>query len=364
MLQEIYEQPRALRETIDRSVEAGGIFSSSLGAIGPAVRGCEKLIIAASGSSRNAGLAGEIMIEDLSGLAVDVEYASEYAYRSTSTPPGTVVMVISQSGESADAIAALRDARRLGAATLGVTNVPESTLAREAGAALLTRATPELAVPATKSFTTQLAALFLFALRLAGERGRMDSGAIAGQLSRLGAIPGHLEKALDSWSAASSEAARRFAGSQTFLCIGRGVHFAIAREGALKLKELSYSHAEGYPAGELLHGPNALVGETSVVVALAARDSDDADSVNRCERTLAVLEYVKAHCGRAIVIASEGDSRAQALGDCALLVPAAPELLLPLVEVVPLQLFAYHFAVLHGCDVDHPRNLVKAVVTT
>jgi len=363
MLAEIYEQPRALRETIERSVEQGRIFSTALGAIEADLQNCQKLIIAASGSSRHAGLAGEIQIEELSGLPVDVEYASEYAYRSSGTSPGTLVMVISQSGESADAIAALREARRRGAATLGVTNAPDSTIAREASATLLTRATPELAVPATKSFTTQLAVLFLFALRMAGEWDRMDSGAAAAHLGRLGAIPGHLEDLLDAWSAEALAAARRFAGSKTFLCIGRGVHYAIAREGALKLKEISYSHAEGYPAGELLHGPNALLGEKSVVVALATRDAADADSVNRYERTLAVLEYVKAHQGHALVIASEQDKRARALGDCTLFVPGAPELLLPLLEVVPLQLFAYHFGVLHGCDVDHPRNLVKAVTT-
>jgi glucosamine--fructose-6-phosphate aminotransferase (isomerizing) len=292
-----------------------------------------------------------------------VEYASEYAYRSSGTSRGTLVLVISQSGESADAIAALREARKRGAATLGLTNAPESTIAREANAVLLTRATPELAVPATKSFTTQLAVLYLFALRMAGERGRMDSSAVAEKLCRLRGLPRLLEDRLDSWSAESLEAAERFADSQTFLCVGRGVHYAIAREGALKLKEITYSHAEGYPAGELLHGPNALVGEKSVVVALATRDEGDGESVNRHEKTVAVMEYVKAHQGHALVIATEGDQRAQALGDCCLSVPATAELLLPLLEVVPLQLFAYHFGVLHGCDVDHPRNLVKAVRT-
>lgn len=363
MLEEIYEQPRALRETIERSVERGKIFSAALSGVEPALRSCEKLIIAASGSSRNAGLAGEIQIESLSGLAVDVEYASEYAYRSAGTTAGTLVMVVSQSGESTDAIAALREARRLGAVTLGITNMPESTIAREASAALLTRATPELAVPATKSFTTELAVLFLFGLRMARERERMDAREVAGQLDGLRALPGQLEDALERWSAGALEAARRYADSQTFLCIGRGVHYAIAREGALKLKEISYSHAEGYPAGELLHGPNALVGEKSVVLALATREERDAESVNRYERTLAVLDYVKAHHGHALVIASQGDQRASAVGDSTLFVPATTELLLPLLEVVPLQLFAYHFAALHGCDVDHPRNLVKAVIT-
>jgi len=363
MLAEIYEQPGAWRATIERSVEGGQIFARELASLGQGVRAFEKLVIAASGSSRNAGLAGELQIEDLSGLPVDVEYASEYAYRSPGSSAGTLVMVISQSGASADAVAALREARKRGAATLGLTNAPDSVIAREADAKLLTRATAELAVPATKSFTTQLAVLFLFALRMACERGRMDAGAAAGQIERLRALPGQLEQRLDAWSAESLAAARRFAGCKVFQCIGRGVHYAIAREGALKLKEITYSHAEGYPAGELLHGPNALVGESSVVVALATRDQADPGSVVRYEKTLAVLEYVKARHGRTLIISCEGDRRAAALGDATLFVPDAPELLLPLLEVVPLQLFAYHFGVLHGCDVDHPKNLVKAVTT-
>jgi len=275
-----------------------------------------------------------------------------------------MVMVISQSGETGDAVAALREAKKRGAVTLGVTNVAGSTIAREAAACLLTRATPELAVPATKSFTTQLSVLHLLALRLAAAQRRMDPARIRTALEALGSVPETLEASLGAWDSAALEAARKFHLSSAFLFIGRGVHYAIAREGALKLKEISYANAEGYPAGELLHGPNALVSETSVVVALATCDRRDEGSVGRYQKTLAVLEYVKGHGGKAIVIATEGDGEVAALSDCVIGVPAAPELLLPILEVVPLQLFAYHAAVLKGADVDHPRNLVKAVLTS
>jgi len=364
LLGEIYEQPQALRHTIDRGSEGQQLLSAELQPVTEALGGCRRVIIAASGSSRHAGLAGEIMIEDLSGVAVDVEYASEYSCRSSHTGSDTLVMVISQSGETGDAVTALREATRRGAITIGVTNVPNSTIAREAAACLLTRATPELAVPATKSFTTQLSLLHLLALRLAAVKERMDSVAIRSGLKALGAVPATLEASLARWDSAALEAAREFHQNSAFLFIGRGVHYAIAREGALKLKELSYAHAEGYPAGELLHGPNALVSESSVVVALATCDHADAGSVARYRKTRAVLEYVKRHGGKAIAITTEGDSEVAALTDRSFGVAAAPELLLPILEVVPLQLFAYHTAVLKGFDVDHPRNLVKAVLTS
>jgi len=364
LLGEIYEQPRALWHTIDRGSEREQLLSAELQPVAEALRGCRRVIIAASGSSRHAGLAGEIMIEDLSGVAVDVEYASEYSCRSGHTGADTLVMVISQSGETGDAVAALREATRRGAITIGVTNVPDSTIAREATACLLTRATPEVAVPATKSFTTQLSLLHLLALRLATAKERMDSVAVRSGLKALGAVPETLEASLGGWDSVALEAAREFHQDSAFLFIGRGVHYAIAREGALKLKELSYAHAEGYPAGELLHGPNALVSESSVVVALATCDREDAGSVARYQKTRGVLEYVKRHGGKVIAITTQGDSEVAALSDCAIGVAAAPELLLPILEVVPLQLFAYHTAALKGFDVDHPRNLVKAVLTS
>jgi glutamine---fructose-6-phosphate transaminase (isomerizing) len=363
MLKEIYEQPEAIEQTIQRHVSGGVIFPSELDPVASALPAFQKLIIAASGSSRHAGLAGEIMIEDLSGVAVDVEYSSEYCYRSTHTTSDPIVMLITQSGETADTIAAQREAHARGAKTVAISNVADSTIAREATASLLTQATPELSVPATKSFTAQLTVLYLFALFLAGKRGRMSAEAIRSHLQRLREIPEEMQKSLAAWDSQAAECARRFQHARAFLYLGRGVHYAIAREGALKLKEISYIHAEGYPAGELRHGPNALVNENLPVVVVATCDPSDAGSVIRYRKTLTVLENIKSGGGKVVAIVTEADRENTALSDFTISVPSAPELLLPLLEVVPLQIFAYHVAVLNGCDVDHPRNLVKSVVT-
>jgi glutamine---fructose-6-phosphate transaminase (isomerizing) len=363
MLQEIYEQPQAIRETIKHNVDREIIFPAVLDAIEDALAAFKKIIITASGSSRHAGLAGEIMMEDLAGVAVDVEYASEYCCRSTHAGTDPIVLVITQSGETADTIAAQREALNRGATTIAISNVADSTIAREASAKLITYAAPERAIPATKSFTAQLAILFLFSLFLARKRRHMTSETARAHLNRLAEIPADIEKCLPAWDAQAADVARLFRHARAFLFIGRGVHYAIAREGALKLKEISYVQAEGMPAGELLHGPNALVGEKLPVVVIATRDSTDSDSLLRYQKTLSVLEYVKGRGGKAIVIATEGDRDVPPLSDRVIYIPAASELLLPLLEVVPLQLFAYHFGVLNGCDVDHPRNLVKAVVT-
>lgn len=363
MLREIYEQPHTVRETIERNVDGEAIFPEALNAVESALAAFKKIIIAASGSSRHAGLAGEIMMEDLAGVAVDVEYASEYCCRSTHAGTDPIVLVITQSGETADTIAAQREALKRGAMTIAISNVADSTIAREASAKLVTYAAPERAIPATKSFTAQLTILYLFSLFIARKRGRIASEALRAHLDRFAEIPAELEKCLPAWDAQAAESALLFAHAKAFLFIGRGVHYAIAREGALKLKEISYSQAEGMPAGELLHGPNALVSEKLPVVVIATRDSADSDSLLRYQKSLTVLEYVKGRDGKAIVIATEGDRDVLPFSDRVVYVPAASELLLPILEVVPLQLFAYHFGVLNGCDVDHPRNLVKAVVT-
>jgi glucosamine--fructose-6-phosphate aminotransferase (isomerizing) len=361
MLKEIYEQPQAIQETIQRHADGPFIFASQLISIESALLTFKKIIIAASGSSRHAGLVGEIMIEDLSGVAVDVEYASEYCYRSTHAGADPIVLVITQSGETADTIAAQREALTRGAKTVAITNVADSTIAREASASLPTYATPEVAIPATKSFTAQLTVLYLLALFLARKRGRMTSEVVRTHLERLLELPGALQRSLALWDSQARECARRYRQAQGFLYLGRGVHYAIAREGALKLKEVSYAHAEGYPTGELKHGPNALVSEQGLVVILATCDHSDPDSVLRYRKTLGILEDVKGHGGNIFVVATEGDSEVRSFADHAIFVPPAPELLLPILEAVPLQLFAYHSAVLNGCDVDCPRNLVKAV---
>jgi glutamine---fructose-6-phosphate transaminase (isomerizing) len=363
MLREIYEQPRAIRETIGRNVEGNVIFPAALRPLEGALLAFKKIIVAASGSSRNAGLAGEIMMEDLSAVAVDVEYASEYCYRSTHAGTDPIVIVITQSGETADTIAAQREALSRGAQTIAVANVAGSTIAREATATLHTFAGLEKAIPATKSFTAQLIILYLFSLFLARRRGHMTSEVIRTYLTQLSRLPDCLERSLPGWDSAAADCAQLFQRTRAFLFLGRGVHYAIAREGALKLKEISYVQAEGLPAGELLHGPNATVDAKLAILALATRDSSDPDSILRYEKTCAVLEYVKSRGGKVIAVATEGDTRIASLADRVLFVPAAPELLLPILEVVPLQLFAYHFAVLNGCDVDNPRNLVKSVIS-
>jgi glucosamine--fructose-6-phosphate aminotransferase (isomerizing) len=363
MRREIYEQPAAIAKTVEKHLENDIIFPGELHAIESALLTFEKLIIAASGSSRHAGLAGEIMIEDLSGVAVDVEYASEYCYRSTHAAVDPIVMVITQSGETADTIAAQREALTRGVKTIAISNVPDTTIVREAGAALISGAGPELSIPATKSFTTQLTILYLMALFLARKRGRMTSEVTRSYLQRLMRLPDAIEHQLATWDTLAQEFGAAHFKSEKFLYLGRGVHYAIAREGALKLKEISYAHAEGYPAGELKHGPNALVDEKLPVVVLATCDQRDPDSLLRYRRTLDVMKEVRSRRGPLVTVATEGDKEVAAIADHVFYVPAAPELLLPIVEVIPLQLFAYHVAVNKGYDVDHPRNLVKAVVT-
>jgi glucosamine--fructose-6-phosphate aminotransferase (isomerizing) len=363
MLREIYEQPHTIRETIRRNVEGDTLFPNMLHPIENALLAFKKIIIAASGSSRHAGLVGEIMMEDLAGVAVDVEYSSEYCYRSTHAGTDPIVVVITQSGETADTIAAQREASNRGAKTVGISNVADSTIVREASAALHTHAGLEKAVPATKSFTAQLTVLYLFALFLARKRGRMTSEVTRVHLNRLAEIPVIIEKSLKAWDAQALTIAKVHQHAKAFLFLGRGAHYPIAREGALKLKESSYVHAEGIPTGELRHGPLALVDEQLPVVVLATHDPGDPDSLLRYKKTLAVLEYVNARGGQPIVLASEGDREVGALAEHVITVPAAVELLQPLLETVPLQLFSYHFAVLNGVNVDSPRNLSKAVLT-
>ncbi len=363
MRREIYEQPSAIAKTIEKHLDNDIIFPGELEPIAGALLTFEKLIIAASGSSRHAGLAGEIMIEDLSGVAVDVEYASEYCYRSTHAAVEPIVMVITQSGETADTLSAQREALTRGVKTIAISNVPNTTIVREASAALISGAGPEVSIPATKSFTTQLTILHLMALFLARKRGRMTSEVTRSYLQRLMRLPAAIEEKLATWDGLAEEFGGVHFQAEKFLYLGRGVHYAIAREGALKLKEISYAHAEGYPAGELKHGPNALVDDKLPVVVIATCDHRDPDSVLRYRRTLEVIKEVRSRKGPLVTVATEGDNEVSAIAEHVFYVPPAPELLLPIVEVIPLQLFAYHIAVNKGYDVDHPRNLVKAVVT-
>jgi glutamine---fructose-6-phosphate transaminase (isomerizing) len=362
MLREIYEQPEALAATIERYAPDGSMRAESFPNIAEISRGRQRLVIAASGSSRHAGLAGEIMLEDYAGLAVDVEYASEYCYRSTHTLHDPGVLVISQSGETADTLAALREARGRGLATIAITNNADSTMAREADSSLPTVAGKEKAIPATKSFTTQLTVLYLLTLYLSRLSGRMTGQAVAEHLQRLKALPEQLEASLPRWEEQISGIADDLHRAKGFLYLGRAIHYAIAREGALKLKESAYMQAEGYPAGELKHGPNALVSPEAPLVVLATRDAEDPDSVLRYQKTLQLMRDMKTQGATIFSVTTEGDAEAAALSRYSVAVPAADEFLLPLLEVVPLQLFAYFTAIRNGVNVDAPRNLVKAVV--
>jgi glucosamine--fructose-6-phosphate aminotransferase (isomerizing) len=302
------------------------------------------------------------MLEDLAGLTVDVEYASEYCYRSTHTLQDPGVIVISQSGETADTLAALREGKSRGLPTVAITNNVGSTMASEANASLPTVAGREKAIPATKSFTTQLAVLYLLTLSMARLRGRMTAHSVAGLIEQLERLPELLASSLESWEQQMRAVAEHTRQARGFLYLGRGIHYAIAREGALKLKESAYIQAEGYPAGELKHGPNALVSKDAPLVMIATQDRDDPDSVLRYEKTLQLMKDMKEQGAEIIAVASEGDTEVPKLAHFTTFVPNAGEYLLAILEVVPLQLLAYFTAVLRGIDVDRPRNLVKAVV--
>ncbi len=365
MLREIYEQPDALVRTLDLYLAGDGLKPEVAARLADWPGPTGEILIAASGSSRHSGLYGEILLEDLCGLAVDVEYASEYSCRGG---PGYIdlrhpsVLVLSQSGETSDTLAALQEARRQKHRTLAITNVAASTMATGADLSMPLGAGPEKAIPATKSFTCQLAVLYLLALYEGARLGRMDASAIAAHTRELRALPALLGAELDAWRDQAASLARRYSSAATFLYLGRGIHYAIAREGALKLKESSYVHAEGYPVGELKHGPNALVSERVPLVVLATVDRELEASVMRYEKTIHLLREMKAQGARVIGVANQDDEEVAALvADC-IPIPAASEYLLPLLEVVPLQLFAYFMALEHGVDVDRPRNLSKAVV--
>jgi glucosamine--fructose-6-phosphate aminotransferase (isomerizing) len=367
MLREIYEQPEALRRTLALYLICNGLKPE----VARLLEGWSipegEVLIAASGSSRHSGLAAEILLEDLCGLAVDVEYASEYSCRGGNGKLGQrlpSVLVLSQSGETSDTLAALREAEHRGQKTLAITNVTDSSMAHEALVSMPLAAGVERAIPATKSFTCQLAVLYLLALYEGARLGRLDGAALARHIAALRAQSGSIEAQLDGWREQMAVLASKYQSASTFLYLGRGIHYAIAREGALKLKEASYVHAEGYPAGELKHGPNALVSDSVPLVVLATVDRELEASVLRYERTLQLLREMQTQGARVIAIGNAGDLEVEKLVSDFVPVHPAPEYLLPISEVVPLQLFAYFMALEHGVNVDRPRNLSKAVVET
>lgn len=365
MLREIYEQPQAIRRTLDLYLEGDGLKPEVAAMLAGWSIPAGEILIAASGSSRHSGLAAEILLEDLCGLAVDVEYASEYSCRGRHDKEDArhpSVLVLSQSGETSDTLAALREARLRGQKTLAITNAAGSSMEREADVSMPLAAGVERAIPATKSFTCQLAALYVLALYEGARLGRMNAAALAQYISELRALPDSIAAQLDGWREQMGALARTYKSAATFLYLGRGIHYAIAREGALKLKEASYVHAEGYPSGELKHGPNALVSDRVPLVVMATVDRSLDGSVLRYEKTLQLLRDMKEQGAKVIAIANAGDEEVGGLASETVPVQPATEYLLPISEVIPLQLFAYSMALERGVDVDRPRNLSKAVV--
>jgi glucosamine--fructose-6-phosphate aminotransferase (isomerizing) len=414
MLKEINEQPRAIRDTtLGRvSLATGQVFLPDMEITEADLCNATQITIAACGTSWHAGLAGKFMIERLARLRTEVDYASEYRYRAPLADPRAIGLLITQSGETADTIAAQREMLSHGSKTLAICNVVGAAISREAQGTITTNAGPEIGVASTKAFTAQLTALFLLALRLGQVRGTISDAESLHLVNELSKIPHKLANMLalppsdgigTSEGAAAPtassvilsggraaagvegpavvpwvgsdrrirerlslddhccEIAKLFSTARDFLYLGRGIHYPIALEGALKLKEISYIHAEGYPAGEMKHGPNALIDETLPVVCIATKDPTDPTSVLKYEKTLSNIQEVAARSGRVIAIAIEGDNEIAQLVEHTIYIPQAPELLLPILEVVPLQLLAYHIAVRRGCDVDQPRNLAKSV---
>lgn len=362
MLKEIFDQPQSLRATIAPrvSLEEGIVKLDEVRISADELRALRRINIVASGTSRHAGMAGQYMIQDLINLPVDVDYASEFEYRNPLIGPGELTIVITQSGETADTTAAQREAKVKGSRTIAISNVLDSTIAREADGLLYTNAGPEISIASTKAFTAQMAVLYLFALYLGQVRGKFSKEQRRLYIKELLELPDKVGTVLKSASECE-RLAEKFYNVEDFLFLGRAVHYPIAMDGALKLKEVSYIHAEGYPTGETKHGPNALIDEKLPVVIIATCDRNDPGSVLRYEKNVANIRGFKQQSARVIAIASEGDDELPKLADHTIFVPHATELLLPILEIVPLQLFAYYMTVRKGLDVDRPRNLVKSV---
>jgi glucosamine--fructose-6-phosphate aminotransferase (isomerizing) len=362
MQKEIFEQPRAVRDTLlgRVSLDTGRVFLEEIGIAESDLRRLSSVRIVGCGTSWHAGLAGKFMIENVARIPVEVDYGSEFRYRDPILDDSSLVVLISQSGETADTLAAEREAEQKGAKTLAICNVTGSMLTRVAAGTLYTHAGPEIGVASTKAFTAQLTALMLLALYLAEVRGTLASEESKARIQELVRLPQKMETVLQR-DEEFDELARQLFRFSNFLYLGRGVHYPIALEGALKLKEISYIHAEGYPAGEMKHGPNALIDESLPVVVLATRDPMVPAAMTRYEKSLSNLKEVKARDGIVISVVTEGDREARESSDHTIEIPAISDLLAPVLEILPLQLLAYHIAVRRGCDVDQPRNLAKSV---
>lgn len=362
LIREIFEQPEALRRTITHrvSLAEATVRLEEIRISPEELRALRRIHIVASGTSRHAGMAGEFMMQELANVPVDVDYASEFEYRNPMIGPGELSIFITQSGETADTTASQREARQKGSRTIAISNVAGSTIAREADGFIYTDAGPEISIASTKAFTAQMACLFLFALYL-GEIKQTVSKALAWRyISELLGLPDKLETILAAADKVE-QLAEIYYRVDDFMFLGRAIHYPIAMDGALKLKEVSLIHAEGYPTGEAKHGPNALIDYRLPLVMIATCDREDPGSVLRYEKNVSNMEGFKKQGGTVIALATEGDETVPSLANHTLFISRAPELLSPILEIVPLQLFAYYVAAKRGLDVDRPRNLVKAV---
>jgi glucosamine--fructose-6-phosphate aminotransferase (isomerizing) len=364
MLREIFEQPQAIEKTIAPRVSLAQSqinLADEVKISQAELRQVTRINIVASGTSRHAGMVGQYMMQELAGIPVEVDYASEFEYRNPAIGTHEVTIVITQSGETSDTMAAQRIAQQKGSRTIAISNVEGSTIAREADGVLYTYAGREVSIASTKAFTAQMAVLFLLSGYLGQTRGQLSKDLAKHWIEELLLLPKKAEAVLES-AAKCKALAELFQHSQDFLFVGRAIHYPIAMDGALKLKEVSYVHAEGYPTGETKHGPIALIDENLPVVMIATHDPHDPGSVLRYEKNISTLRDYKKQHGRVIALASEGDHQVEDLADHTIFIPQAPELLAPILEIIPLQLFAYHVAVIRGLDVDKPRNLVKSVI--
>jgi glutamine---fructose-6-phosphate transaminase (isomerizing) len=355
MLKEIYEQPRAVADTLRGRVqpESGTVVLPDVQLDADVVQGIQRIVLVACGTSYHAAIVGRFMLERLAGITSEADLGSEFRYRDAVMGPDTLIVALSQSGETADTLGAVKAARAKGAPIIGITNVVGSALSREATGVLYTHAGPEIGVASSKTFTSTITACYLLALWLGRRRGALPVEDGKKHIRGLLELPRLMEKTLEL-EPRVSELARDLAHYRNFLFLGRGIHYPVALEGALKLKELSYMHAEGYPAGEMKHGPIALIDDTMPVVALAPRDGT-------YDRIMGNIEEVRARDGRVIALGYEGDRDLRAKADAFIDVPAAADLLSPMLMAIPLQLLAYHVAVRLGRDVDQPRNLAKSV---
>jgi glucosamine--fructose-6-phosphate aminotransferase (isomerizing) len=355
MLKEIHEQPRALRDTLGGRISAdgAGVVLDEVTISPEEIRGLKKVFVTACGTAYHAGLVGKYVMERLVRLPVEVDIASEFRYRQPIIGPGTLVVIISQSGETADTLAALREAKRQGARVVAVTNVVGSSVAREADDVIYTWAGPEIAVASTKAYTTQLMSMYLLALHLAALRGTLEPGERGALLAEMKNLAAKAQRVLDN-SAVIREFAGEIAAGRSLFYMGRGLDYAVAMEGSLKLKEVSYIHAEAYAAGELKHGTLALIEENVPVVALATQEA-------LFDKMVSNIQEVNARGASVLALAMEGLEEVEKVAKSVVYIPKTHPLLAPVLTVIPLQLLAYYTAVARGCDVDKPRNLAKSV---